>query len=139
MNIEAIEIQKGKRIDFEDLVNGVSKMDNAALESLIDTLKHIMAGRKSQSPSEREKNLLDKIEHVVPAFVQQRYHVLHSKLQKEKISEAERQELLEITAFMEDMSVERLHLMAELAALKQVSLKDIADLLRKKRYGYAKA
>lgn len=139
MDMEAIEIQKGKRIDFEDLVNGVSKMDNAALENLIDTLKHIMAGRKSQSPSEREKNLLDKIEHVVPAFVRQRYHVLHSKLQKEKISEAERQELLEITAFMEDMSVERLHLMAELAALKQVPLKDIADLLRKKRYGHAKA
>lgn len=137
--MQTIEIQKGVRVGFEDLLNGMSGMDTSVLEKLMDTAEHILAGRKNPSPAEREKELLERIETVVPAFVRERYKRLHMKLQKEKISEAEHQELLQIVAFMEEMAVVRLHLMAELAALRQVSLKVVMEQLRKKRYGSAKA
>ncbi len=137
--MQTIEIQKGVRVGYEDLLNGVSGMDTMALEKLMDTVAHILAGRKNSSPTEREKELLDRIERVVPTFVRERYGRLHVKLQKEKISETEYQELLQIVAFMEEMAVVRLHLMAELAALRQVSLKEVTEQLRKNRYGHAKA
>lgn len=137
--MQTVEIQKGIRVGYEDLLNGVTGLDTSALEKLMDTVAHILARRKDRSPMEREQELLERIETVVPTFVRNRYQHLHEKLQKEKISEAEHQELLQIVAFMEEMAVVRLHLMAELAALRQVSLKEVAEQLRKKQYGDAKA
>jgi hypothetical protein len=138
--MQSIEIKKGVRIGFEDLVNGVSGLNTSDLEKLVDTMGHILAGRKNQSPTEREKELLGEIENVVPAFVRHRYEQLHSKLQKEKISGTEHKELLQIVDFMEERAVERIHLMAELAALRQVSLQEVAEQLRKNRYyGHAEA
>ena len=137
--MQTIEIRKGVRVGYEDLINGVSALDTAALEKFMDTVARILAGRKNPSPVEREQELLERIETVVPAFVRDRYKRLYTKLQKENISEDEHAELLQIVAFMEGMAVVRLHLMAELAALRQVSLKEVAEQLRKKRYGHAKA
>lgn len=137
--MQTIEIQKGIRVGYEDLLNGVSGMDTSDLEKLMDSVAHILAGRKHQSPTEREQELLKRIESVVPEFVRERYKRLHEKLQKEKISETEQAELLQIVAFMGEMAVVRLHLMSELAALRQVSLKEVAEQLRKKHYGHAAA
>jgi hypothetical protein len=137
--MQTIEIQKGVRIGFEDLINGVSELDTSDLEKLVDTMGHILAGRKNASPAEREKELLKELENVVPDFVRHRYKELHTNLQKEKISGPEHQELLQIIDFMEERAITRIHLMAELAALRQISLKQVAQQLRVRRHGHAEA
>lgn len=138
-NAQTIEIKKGIRVGFEELVNGFSKLETTDLEKLVDTVGHILAGRKNPMPQEREKELLKEIDKVVPDFVLQRYKQLHDKLQKEKILEPEHRELLQIASFMEERALVRIHLMVELAALRQVSLQEIAEYLRKRRYGHAEA
>jgi len=70
--MQTIEIQKGIRVGFEDLVNGVSRLETSDLEKLADTVNHILAGRKNPSPAAREKELLEEIDHVVPEFVRHR-------------------------------------------------------------------
>ncbi|MDZ4682127.1 MAG: hypothetical protein SH848_01895 [Saprospiraceae bacterium] len=137
--MQTIEIQKGIRVGFEDLVNGVSRLETSDLEKLADTVNHILDGRKNPSPAAREQELLEEIEHVVPEFIRHRYNRLHAKLQKEKILETEHQELLQIVDFMEERALVRVHLMAELAALRQVSLKEVGEQLRKRRHGHAEA
>jgi hypothetical protein len=137
--MKTIEIQKGVKVNIEDLINGVSRMETPVLEKFMDTVNQILTGRKSTTNAVREKELLAKIENTVPAFVKRRYQQLHSKMEKETISEAEQQELLQITDFMEERAVERIHLMAELAALRRVSLKELAEQLRLKKYGDAEA
>ncbi|MCF8246311.1 MAG: hypothetical protein K9J37_16205 [Saprospiraceae bacterium] len=137
--MQTIEIQKGVRVDIEDLINGVSRMETPVLEKFMDTMNQILTGRKSATTALREKELLTKIENIVPAFAKRRYKQLHAKLEKETISETEHQELLQIIDFMEERAVERIHLMAELAALRHVSLKELAEQIRLKKYGHASA
>lgn len=137
--MQTIEIQKGIQVGLEDLINGVSKMETPALEKFMDTMNQILSGRKSTSSALREKELMSKIEGIVPAFARRRYKQLHAKMEKETISETEHQELLQITDFMEERAVERLHLMAELAALRHISIKELAEQLRMKKYGHASA
>jgi hypothetical protein len=137
--MQTIEIQKGVRVEMEDLINGVSKMETPMLEKFLDTLRHILDTKKTATAAGREKELLEKIENVVPPFVKRRYKQLHSRLQKGAISETEHQELQQIIDFMEERAVERIQLMAELAALRQVPLEELAEQLRPKRYGNAQA
>ena len=135
--MQSIEIQKGVRVEIEDLISGVSRMETPALEKFLDTLSHILDNKKMAAG--REKELLKKIENVVPAFVKRRYEQLHAKMQKGSISETERQELQQIVDFMEERAAERVHLMAELAALRHITLKELATQLRQKRYADAEA
>lgn len=137
--MQSIEIQSGVRVDIEDLINGVSKMETPVLEKFLDTMNHILHTKKTATSKGREKELMDRIENVIPSFVKRRYAELHSKSQKGAISETERQELQQIVDFMEERAVERMHLMAELAAQRQVTLKELAEQLRQKRYGNAQA
>ncbi len=137
--MQSIEIQKGIQVGMEDLINGVSKMETPTLEKFMQTMGQILAIRKGTPSAEHEKEMLSKIENIIPAFVKRRYKQLHNKLQKESISETEHQELLQITDFMEERALERLRLMAELAALRKVSLKTIMDEFRTKRYVHAEA
>ncbi len=137
--MQTIEIQKGVRVGMEDLINGVSRMETPVLEKFMDTMNQILSGRKSATTSEREKVLLDKLETLVPTFVKRRYNLLHAKLERETISETEHRELLQIIDFMEERAVERIHLMAALAALRNVSLNALTEQLRIKKYGHAPA
>ena len=137
--MQTIEIRKGVKVGLEDLISGVSKMETPALEKFIDTLGQVLAVRKTPVSTEKEKELLFKIENLVPAFVKRRYKQLHSKLQKESILEQERQELLQIIGFMEEKAVERVYLMAELSSLRQVSLEELTEQFRSKKYGNAEA
>jgi len=66
--MQTIEIQKGIRVGFEDLVNGVSGLETSDLEKLADTVNHILDGRKNPSPAAREKELLEELEQVVPVY-----------------------------------------------------------------------
>lgn len=135
--MESIEIRKGLEIGVEELIDGVSKVDTPVLEKIMNTLNHILINRKGQDSAEREKELLEKMETLVPVFVKDRYQQLHAKAQTENISEAEHEELRQIVAFIEEKATERLYLMAEMAALRQISLKELVEQLRRQRYGYA--
>jgi hypothetical protein len=123
--MQTIEIDKGIQVAFDDLMRGIRKMDISTLEQLAGEVNSMIARRKSSPETGPETEVLNKIKNLVPASVQRRYKQLHGKLQKETITKREHQELLQIVDFMEEKTVERVHLLAELAALRGVSLSDL--------------
>ncbi len=124
---------------FEEFVNGASKMDTPALEKFFKTVGNILAVRKTNTLTDREAEILFRIENLVPTFVDRRYKQLQARLQKGNITEKEYADLLQITDFMEEKSVEKLHLMAELAALRKISLNELVRQIRIEKYGKAAA
>jgi hypothetical protein len=129
-----MEMQKGLRVGLEDILNGVSGMDTRSLEKLAETVSHILEGRRDTSPAERERALMGRIHHLIPVFISDRYRQLQEKMEREKISATEHREFMQIVAYLEEMAVVRLQLMAELAGIRQVSLSEVAENLRKQRY-----
>lgn len=137
--MQSIEIQKGINVGMEDLISGVSKLETPVLEKFMSTVGNILKSRKTASASERENAILRQMDSLVPAFAKQRYELLQSKLRKATISEKEHEELQQIVDFMEERAVERVYLMAELAAIRKVSLKELAEQFRSKRLLHAAA
>ena len=104
---------------------GVAELDSLMLQ-IIDL-------RKSKLPgvlNGKETKLLQAINRGVPTEIKERYDVLIGKKEKEDLTEDDYQELIELTAYMENHNVQRLKSLVELAKLRNVSLDDIiAQLL----------
>ena len=58
---------------------------------------------------------------------------------KAQLRKLDKQMARRIVDFMEERAAERIHLMAELAALRHITLKELATQLRQKRYADAEA
>ena len=95
--------------------------------------------RKSKLPgvlNGKETKLLQAINRGVPTEIKERYDVLIGKKEKEDLTEDDYQELIELTAYMENHNVQRLKSLVELAKLRNVSLDDIIAQLELKPRAY---
>ena len=110
---------------------GVAELDSLMLQ-IIDL-------RKSKLPgvlNGKETKLLQAINRGVPTEIKERYDVLIGKKEKEDLTEDDYQELIELTAYMENHNVQRLKSLVELAKLRNVSLDDIIAQLELKPRAY---
>ncbi len=123
--MQTIEIQKGVKVGFEDLLKGAAQMGTEDLERFMDKLSHLLARRKTPKPSERELELLKIIYEPLKAKTQHRYDMLSAKLQAESISPKEHQELLDLVEVAEGHNVDWLKALIELAQLRGVSVEDL--------------
>jgi hypothetical protein len=123
--MQLIEIQKGVQIGFDDMVQGAAQMETSELEKFTDQLSHILARRKTPSPSERELALISKIYETLQPETQKRYDGLQAKLSSETISETEYNELLGLTKIAEEHNVHWLQAVVELAQLRNVSPQEV--------------
>ena len=90
----AIHVKSEVKIDFDQLLDGVTQLDTPALEHLLSQLSVVLARRKAPSLSRQESLLLQKINRGLPTTTQQRYAELRAKLHSETIAADEYQELL---------------------------------------------
>jgi hypothetical protein len=81
------------------------------------------------SLSEREAGLLTQINQGLPGATQECLNELIPKRQDESISDAELQELKQLVDKVEKLDVERLKLLAELAALRGTSVRRLIKAL----------
>ena len=123
--MRSIEVRKDIKLDVDELLQGLSDMDLDSLEKFSEALNHIIARRKSPKPPERELELLDKIYQNFSSATQHRYDTLYQKLQEEKIAPAEHKELLGLVEQAEKHNAEWLKALAELAALRKVSVEQL--------------
>jgi hypothetical protein len=79
-------------------------------------------GHPQVSRLSQESILLRKIKQVIPASVLRQYRNLRKKAKEQAISEIEKRELLLLSDFIEEKTVEKIHLLAELAQFRQVPL-----------------
>jgi len=118
--MQYIEIQKGVQVGFDDLVRGATQMNTSDLEKLANAINHALARRKAVV-WESEMALVDKIYKALTFEHQERYEILQSKLADETITEAEYQELMELTRAAEAQNVVWLEAVVELAKLRNRS------------------
>lgn len=123
--MRTIEIRKDIKLDTEELIQGLSDMDLDSLEKFSEALNQIIARRKSPMRSEKELELLGTVYQNFPSSDQQRYDELYLKLRDEKILQEEHQELLELVDKAERHNMEWLKALAELAALRGVSVEKL--------------
>ncbi len=72
-----------------------------------------------------EKNILYKIQHLVPQGTKSRYEEFVAKLEIEELNTKEHQEFMQLNEQMENFSVERLELLIELAKIRKTSVLDV--------------
>lgn len=123
--MQTVNIRKGTQIGFDDLVQGVSRLNTAELATFFEKLNHTLSGQQSLSSFGEEAILLKQIKAIIPASVVRRFKELQTKQQNSMISEKEQEEILVITDFIETKSAERIALLAALAKIRQVSLTDL--------------
>ncbi len=102
---------------------------------LDQVMQEVIILRRKKLPSvltHNETELLKKINSGAPTVIQKRYDFLVKKRKNETINDEEYQELLELTAYMENLGVKRLEYLLELAKLRNLSLDEIVEQLQLK-------
>ena len=102
--------------------------DRAGVEASNLAAKVLSDHLEPKTP-ESESELLIQINEGWPAERWSRYRTLVAKRDARELSQSEHQELLEFTRHLEGMNAHRLGLLAKLAEIRQVDLKDLMDEL----------
>ncbi|MEN9611142.1 MAG: hypothetical protein RLZZ628_1956 [Bacteroidota bacterium] len=119
--MQTIEVKKG----IEALAQRVAILDLQDLTTFFEQLNAQLSGYPKIQRLHEEAILLKKLKTVMPRTIVRRYRALRSIELKQGISEKERQEMIWLSDVMEAKSLERVHLLAALAQLRQMSLADL--------------
>ncbi|MDQ3687467.1 MAG: STAS/SEC14 domain-containing protein [Acidobacteriota bacterium] len=117
------------QIETEQLLNAALQMSRPELEQFVAKLFALKARQETPSLSERETELLMKINQGLPSATQQRLNELIHRRQAETISSKELRELKQLTDRIEKSDAKRLELLIELARLRNVPLKKLIKQL----------
>jgi hypothetical protein len=132
--MQTVNIKKGLQVGFDDLVQGVSRLNKTELATFFEKLNHAISGQKPPAPIGEEAVLLKQIKEIIPMSVVRHFKELQAKQHNNTISEKEQEEILVITDFIEEKSAERVALLAALAKIRQISITDLAKQMQLKNY-----
>jgi len=124
-----VQVTSEINLDLDKVLDGVSKLETPELERFLSEVGTLLARRKAPHLPQREAELLQAINHGLPADLQQRYNELSAKLQAETITPPEHQELLSLIAQIEQTDAARMQHLIELAQLRHVSLDGLLNQL----------
>ena len=120
-----IQIQPNTKVAVDDVLTGVASLDTAELEDFFQKVAQVLAERKAPHLSNRESELLRKINAGYPEGMTKRYEHLLAQQKKHAISPAEQQELIKISDHFETYDAKRLESLLELAQLRGISLDEL--------------
>lgn len=127
--MQTIEINKGIKVGFEEIIKGVQQLDNQSLTTFANEINRLVSTRKHLKSDKREVDLLKKIKTAIPVSVKQRQKQLFARLQEDIISLPEQDELILLNTLIEEKTAERIVLIRELAALRHVSVQELCEQL----------
>jgi hypothetical protein len=127
--MQTIEINKGIKVGFEEIIKGVQQLDNQSLTTFANEINRLVSTRKHLKSDKREVDLLKKIKTAIPVSVKQRQKQLFARLQEDIISPPERDELILLNNLIEEKTAERIVLIGELAAQRHVSVQELCEQL----------
>ncbi len=116
-------------IESEQLLNAALQMSKSELESFLAKLFATKAREYAPVLSQKESDLLLKINQGLPHSTQQRLNKLIRKRQAETITPEEMKELKRLTDQIEKSDAERLKLLIKLAKLRNVPLRKLIKQL----------
>jgi hypothetical protein len=116
-------------IETEQLLKAALQMPEEELQRFVTRLFTIKARQRTPALSERESELLIKINQGLEPADARRMKELIAKRQSYTITEDELQELIRLTDESERLNVERIKHLLELAHLRGVTLDEVMDQL----------
>jgi hypothetical protein len=116
-------------IEPEQLLQAALQMSREELERFVARLFALKASQETAGLTEKETELLMKINQGLPPDMQRRLDELIDKRRSYAITEEELQELIRLTDQTESFDVERLKYLIELAHLRGVTLDDLVARL----------
>ncbi len=125
-----IQIRPNTKIPVDDVLHGVATLNTAELEDFFQKVAQVLAERKAPHLSNRESELLQKINAGYPDGITKRYEYLLSQSKKQTISTAEQEELIGTSDLFEAFDVKRIELLIELAQLRNVSLDELLENMK---------
>jgi len=117
------------QIDTEQLLQAALQMPREELEQFVARLFALKTRQETPGLSERETELLMKINQSLPSAMQERLNELIDKRQTGTISAKELRELKKLTDQIEAFDAERLKLLTELAHLRNIPLRKLIKQL----------
>jgi len=115
---------------LNNIYKSLSILNITELEQVMQEVINLRRKKLPTVLSQNESELLKKINIGVPDVIQKRYNFLVKKRKDEAINAEEYQELLELTAYMENLGVKRLEYLLELAKLRNLSVDEIVEQLQ---------
>ena len=117
---------------LDKIYQSLSILNVIELEQVMQEVINLRRKKLPTVLTQNETELLRMINTGAPSVIQKRYNFLVKKRNNQTLNDVEFQELLELTAYMENMGVKRLENLLELAKLKNLSLDEIVEQLQLK-------
>ena len=130
-------VQVVAQVSSDRLLEAIGQMDLAELDRLVPRVIAIRAQRRAPRLSQRESELLTKINRGLPINVQTRLNALIAKRQAETLTPNEHKELLRLIERSEKAEAARVEALARLAQLRSISLTTLMHNLGIKAPAYA--
>jgi hypothetical protein len=113
------------QIEYDQLLSAALQLPRPELERFVAKLFALKAREETPNLSEAETRLLLKINQDIPPAARKRMNELIDKRQANLISQAELEELIQLTDQSEELGVERLKCLIELAQLRNIPLDEL--------------
>jgi hypothetical protein len=123
-------------MSITELLQSVDRLNEPDLDQLLDRVLLLRAKRKNNILSAAETDLLLQINQGVPMELHQKYQALKQKRDAEILTDAEREELLELSDRIEILAAARAGSLVKLAQLRQVPLTQLMNELGIKAPSY---
>ena len=110
------------QLSTEQIISAVSHLSLSELEHILDHILALQAERKATHLSEMESALLVRINQGLPSDLRARLSLLRDRREDDTITDAEYEDLTQLTDRAEELHAERMAALVELATLRGVSL-----------------
>ncbi len=117
------------KLPLDDLLESLKQLGPDELGAVASTAVRLRANRRANVLPENEAVLFQQINRTLTPAEQKRVDTLIAKRQEETLTEAELAELVMLSDLIEEIQVERLAALIELAAIRDVSLDDLKQSL----------
>ncbi len=123
-------VQIKSRVTIQDLIEGVKQLSPSDLNEFILKVNRLHAQKIKVDLTQKERLLLEKINEKLPEVTQQRLEQLQSKKSEGELKDEEQEELLAIVDVIDDMNLERVRALKQLAELRGVSVNEVMNLFK---------
>jgi hypothetical protein len=122
-------LQHKTNLSANELLQAVAQLKPHELERFVKEAIALQARRSAPSLSHTETELMLKINQGLPPRVQRRFDELVEKRNTETLTLKEHEELLRLVNRKEKLNARRIEFLADLAKLKQLTLRELMENL----------
>jgi hypothetical protein len=114
---------------LDDLIQAADQLNETDLDQLLQQVVTLRARRKAPVIPEEEALLLEQINQSIPVDLRTEYQLLREKREAETLTQPEHTTLIQLSKQIENLGVQRLEALANLAQLRQVPLLALMETL----------